>query len=78
VKVFLEARKSQELRQRSDLFFEWVKTVYEENSLITVPYLPYSPDLAPSDFWLFGHITEFLRGHVFNDIDELLEAVMEF
>jgi hypothetical protein len=27
-----------------------------ENHIGRVPHLPYSPDLAPSDFWLFGHV----------------------
>jgi hypothetical protein len=34
--------------------------------------------LAPSDFWLFRHIKTFLADCVFNDGDELLEAVIEF
>jgi hypothetical protein len=34
--------------------------------------------LAPSDFWLFGHVKRFLVCRVFNDADELLEAVIEF
>jgi hypothetical protein len=51
---------------------------FNENSLITVPSPPYSPDLAPSDFWLFGQIKISLAGRVFNDVDELLEAVIQF
>ncbi len=27
---------------------------------------PYSPDLAPSDFYLFTHLKKYLRGHHFN------------
>jgi hypothetical protein len=27
-----------------------------ENSIIRVPHPSYSPDLAPSDFWPFGHM----------------------
>jgi hypothetical protein len=34
--------------------------------------------LAPSDFWLFGHIKTSVAGRVFNHADELLEAVIEF
>jgi hypothetical protein len=34
--------------------------------------------LAPSDFWLFGRIKTILVGRAFNDVDELLEAVIKF
>ena len=37
----------------------------------TVPQPPYSPDLAPSDFWLFPK----LRGYRFETIEEMKEAV---
>ena len=37
----------------------------------TVPYLPYSPDLAPCDFWLFPK----LRGCRYETIKEMKEAM---
>ena len=37
----------------------------------TVPQPPYSPDLAPSDFWLFSK----LRGCRYETIEEMKEAV---
>jgi hypothetical protein len=49
-----------------------------QNSLFTVPHLPCSLDLAPSDFWPFGHIKTSFGGPVFDDVDELREAVIEF
>ena len=36
----------------------------------TVPYPPYSPDLAPCDFWLFPK----LRGCRYETIEEMKEA----
>ena len=39
----------------------------------TLPQLPYSPDLAPSDFWLFPK----LRGCRYEIIEEIKEAVMK-
>ena len=39
----------------------------------TVPHHPYSPDLAPSDFWLFPK----LRGCRYETIEEMKEAVMK-
>jgi hypothetical protein len=50
---------------------------FDENSLVTVPHPLYSPDLAPSDFWLFGRIKASFAGRVFNDAGELSEAVIE-
>ena len=37
----------------------------------TVPHPPYSPDLAPCDFWLFLE----LRGCRYETIEEMKEAV---
>ena len=37
----------------------------------TVPHRPYSPDLAPCDFWLFPK----LRGCRYERIEEMKEAV---
>ena len=39
----------------------------------TVPQPPYSPDLAPCDFWLFPK----LRGCRYETIEEMKEAVMK-
>ena len=41
----------------------------------TVPPLPYSPDLAPYDFWLFPKLKEKLRGCCNETIEEMKEAV---
>ena len=38
-----------------------------------VPHHPYSPDLAPCDFWLFPQ----LRGCRYETIEEMKEAVMK-
>ena len=42
-------------------------------SIKTVPYPPYSPDLAPCDFWLFPK----LRGRCYETIEEMKETVMK-
>ena len=41
----------------------------------TVPYSPYSPDLAPRDFWLFPKLKEKLRSSRYERIEEMKEAV---
>jgi histone-lysine N-methyltransferase SETMAR len=40
-----------------------------------VPHPPYSPDLAPSDFWLFPKLKETLKGKHFSS-DAKVEAAV--
>jgi hypothetical protein len=52
-----------------------------ENQLLHVPHPPCSPDLDPSDFWLFGRIKAGLGGRSFAEPEVLLEfseGVREF
>jgi len=39
---------------------------------------PYSPDLAPSDFYLFSKMKEHLAGKRFTDYEYLQHAVMDW
>jgi hypothetical protein len=39
------------------------------------PYLPYSPDLAPCDFYLFGYIKGRLADASFEEPDQPLQAI---
>jgi hypothetical protein len=64
--------------QESHSFFEQFKTAFDKNSLAFVPRPLSSLDLAPPDFWFFGHIKTCLEDRVFNDVDDLLETVIEF
>ena len=41
----------------------------------TVPYPPYSPDIAPCDFWLFCKRKEKLWGCRYETIEKMKEAV---
>ncbi len=47
----------------------------ERNKVQRIPHPPYSPDLAPSDFWFFGHVKQALRGQRFQSLDHLKDAV---
>ena len=38
-----------------------------------LPHLPYSPDLAPSDFHFFGALKDAIRGKRFESDDEVIE-----
>ena len=40
-----------------------------------LPHLPYSPDLAPSDFHWFGPLKEFTRGTKFKSDDKVKSVV---
>jgi histone-lysine N-methyltransferase SETMAR len=53
------------------------RTFCEENGLRLAPYSPYSPDLAPSDFFLFAYVKERLKGMVFPSYKEFLDAIGE-
>jgi transposase len=49
----------------------------EENRLRLAIHTPYSPDLVPSDFFLFGHIKRCLQGIPFPSPKELLATIHE-
>lgn len=43
-----------------------------------LPHPPYSPDLAPSDFHLFGPLKKFLRGTHFDNDEDVIRAVKKW
>jgi len=45
-----------------------------QTSVVTHP--PYSPDLAPADFFLFPNLKTTLKGHCFQTIEEIQENVI--
>jgi hypothetical protein len=49
----------------------------QQNAMRRDPHPPYSPDLAPSDFYLFDYIKQLLLGCEFTDRDSLLQGVRE-
>lgn len=52
---------------------EW----YNKNGVVRVPHPLYSPDLAPSDYFLFGYLKEKLAGLSFTSPEELFDAITE-
>jgi hypothetical protein len=46
-----------------------------ENRLGMAPYLPYSPDLKPSDFFLFEHVKYAIEGAEFPSEETLLATI---
>jgi hypothetical protein len=49
-----------------------------QNQILRLPHSPYSPDIAPSNFWLFGHMKKSLDDRTFDEAEQLLEAITEF
>ena len=52
-------------------------TNISQSSFKRAPHPPYSPDIAPSDFYLFGNIKKKLEGAMFNSREELFERLVE-
>jgi hypothetical protein len=46
------------------------------NSMKRAPHPPYSPDLAPSDFFLFGYVKRKLMGYHAESADDLFGQVL--
>jgi hypothetical protein len=59
-------------------FSKMTEQFFIENQLRHVPHPLHSPDLALSDFWIFGRIKTGLAGRSFAELEELLEGVREF
>ena len=49
----------------------------QECSFIEIDHPPYSPDLAPSDYFLFKNLKKELRGKKFQNDEDLKSAVFE-
>jgi hypothetical protein len=49
----------------------------DQNRMKRAPHPPYSPDLAPCDFYLFGSIKRLLADREFADRSDLLQAIMD-
>ena len=52
------------------------KEFIDSSGFTQLPHPPYSPDLAPCDYFLFPKIKKELKGKHFQSRDELLEAMM--
>ena len=46
-----------------------------ENGFEIIEHPPYSPDLAPSDYFLFGNLKNYLRGTSYGSDNDVFEAV---
>ena len=55
-----------------------VKTYLPQSRFTRVDHPPFSPDIAPCDFALFGSIKESFNDAVFETEEELLDAILNF
>jgi histone-lysine N-methyltransferase SETMAR len=49
-----------------------------DDNFEVVPHAPYSPDLAPSDFWMFPTLKDTLRGRTFSSRSALATAIFQW
>ena len=54
-----------------------VKEYMSSHRMKRAPHPPYSPDIAPSDFYLFGYIKENLKGCKFESKEQLFSAITD-
>jgi len=45
-----------------------------QNNITVLPHSPYSPDLAPCDFFLFPKLKTHLKGHHFGTVENIQAA----
>jgi len=55
-----------------------VHQFFHDNNFEVVPHAPYSPELAPSDFWLFPTLKYTLRGRTFSSRSALATAIFQW
>ena len=50
----------------------------EQNGYVLIPHPTYSPDLAPSDFFLFSNLKKDIHGRHFQSNEEVVAAAEEW
>jgi len=54
-----------------------VQQFLAKNNMMGIPHPPYSPDLAPCDFFLFPHVKRQMKGKSFADISKVKKKTLE-
>ena len=52
-----------------------IRQFLAERQITTLEHPPYSPDLAPCDFWLFPKVKSVLKGSHFEGVEDIQEHV---
>jgi transposase len=77
-------RKQPELLERGAILLQDNATPHRHHDVLNLvqrwgwevlAYPPYSPDLAPCDYWLFSRVKKHLRGKQFQSEDDINTAV---
>ena len=70
------AKKKPLFQQDTALVHKSMKTMVKLNDLRfeLLPHTPYSPNLAPSDFYPFADLKKMLQGKRFSSDDEVIAA----
>jgi len=55
-----------------------VHQFFVDSNFEVVPHAPYSPDVAPSNFWLFPTLKDTLRGRIFSSGSALATAIFQW
>jgi len=55
-----------------------VHQFFDDNNFEVVPHVPYSPDLAPSDFWPFPTLKDTLCGRTFSSRSAVATAIFQW
>ena len=53
------------------------RTALDRLGLRTLPHPPYSPDLAPSDFFLFPKLKDYLKGNRYETADFFADGIQQ-
>jgi hypothetical protein len=53
-----------------------VASKFEQHHIFRLPHPPYSPDIIPCDFWLFGLLKGITKDREFHSHEEIEEAIM--
>ena len=54
------------------------KQFMEDNNILRIEHPPYSPDLSPCDFFLFGYMKNHFSNTVFRDEDDAVEEISKW
>ena len=57
---------------------QWTQKKLNELGFETLPHPPYSPDLAPTDYYFFKHLDKFLQVKRFNNKNDAKSAFDTF
>jgi len=80
-------KKRPEIWSSSDLFLHHdkapahtalsVQQFLGKNNMMVIPHPPYSPDLAPCNFFLFPHMKCQMKGKCFADVSKVKKKMLE-